>query len=120
MTKEYVCIVCPNSCHLTVTDEGGQLRVTGNSCPRGKEHGMAEFTRPMRMLTTTVAITGAALPRLSVVSTGVVPKEVLPACLEELYRVRVQAPVRCGDVIVKNIRNSGADIIASKTMEIKE
>ena len=120
MTKEFVCIVCPNSCRLTVTEEDGQLRVTGNSCKRGREHGISEFTRPMRMITTTVAISGAALPRLSVISTDVVPKEELPACLEEICRVRLQAPVHCGDVIIKNIRNTGADIVASKSMNIKE
>ena len=120
MTKEYVCIVCPNSCRLTVTDEDGGIRVTGNGCKRGREHGMAEFTRPMRMLTTTVAIRGAALPRLSVVSTEPVPKDRLEDCLRELYRLRVEAPIRCGDVIVSNISGTGVDIVASRTMNIKE
>ena len=120
MTKEYVCIVCPNSCHLTVTDEDGEIKVTGNSCKRGKEHGIAEFTRPMRMLTSTVAITGALLPRLSVVSTGVVPKDQVKDCLRDIYAVQVKAPVRCGDVIIKDIQHTGVDIVASKTMGVKE
>ena len=120
MTKEYVCIVCPNSCHLTVSDDSGEVTVTGNSCKRGKEHGIAEFTRPMRMITTTVAITGALLPRLSVVSTGVVPKDRLQDCLQEIYRVQVKAPVRCGDIILKNVQNTGVDIVASKSMNVKE
>ena len=120
MTKEYVCIVCPNSCHLTVTDENGEIQVSGNSCKRGKEHGIAEFTRPMRMLTSTVAITGALLPRLSVVSTGVVPKDQLGDCLQEIYGVEVKAPIHCGDVIIKDIQHTGVDIVASKTMQVKE
>ena len=120
MTKEFVCIVCPNSCHLTVTDEGGEIKVSGNSCKRGKEHGINEFVRPMRMLTSTVAITGGLLPRLSVVSTDVVPKNQVEACLQDIYRVRVKAPVRCGDVIIKDIQHTGVDIVASKTMNIKE
>ena len=56
MTKEFVCIVCPNSCHLTVSNDSGFVIVTGNSCKRGREHGENEFVRPMRMLTSTVAI----------------------------------------------------------------
>ena len=120
MTKEFVCIVCPNSCHLRVSDDSGEVVVTGNSCKRGREHGENEFTRPMRMLTTTVAIRGALLPRLSVVSTDVVPKDQVSACLREIYQVQVTAPVKCGDVIIHNILNTGADIVASKSMDIKE
>ena len=120
MTKEFVCIVCPNSCHLTVTEENGEIKVSGNSCKRGKEHGINEFTRPMRMLTSTVAITGGLLPRLSVVSTGVVPKDQVNDCLQQIYGVTVKAPVRCGDVIIENILNTGVDIVASKTMNVKE
>lgn len=120
MTKEYVCIVCPNSCHLTVTEENGEITVTGNSCKRGKEHGIAEYTRPMRMITSTVAISGGLLPRLSVVSTDVVPKDKLNECLQDIYRVSVKAPVKCGDVIISNIQNTGVDIVASKSMNVKE
>ena len=120
MTKEFVCIVCPNSCHLTVCDDSGEVVVTGNSCKRGKEHGTNEFTRPMRMLTSTVSITGALLPRLSVVSTDVVPKDQVNACLQDIYKVSVKAPVHCGDVIIHNIQNTGVDIVASKSMAVKE
>lgn len=120
MTKEFVCIVCPNSCHLTVSDDSGEVVVTGNSCKRGKEHGINEFTRPMRMLTSTVAISGGLLPRLSVVSTDVVPKDLVEKCLQDIYRVSVKAPVKCGDVIIENIQNTGVNIVASKTMNEKE
>ena len=32
MKKEFVCIVCPNSCHLTVEEKDGELKVSGNRC----------------------------------------------------------------------------------------
>lgn len=120
MTKEYVCIVCPNSCRLTVSDDSGEITVTGNTCKRGLDHGIAEFTQPMRMLTSTVAVTDGLLPRLSVVSSDVIPKDQLSACLDELYKVSVKAPVNCGDVILANVQNTGVDIIASKSMKVKE
>lgn len=120
MAKEYVCIVCPNSCRLTVTEENGEIKVTGNTCKRGEEHGIAEYTHPMRMLTSTVAVTNGILPRLSVVSTDVIPKDQLGECLDEIYRVSVKAPVKCGDVIISNINNTGVDIVASKSMKVKE
>ena len=120
MTKDYVCIVCPNSCRLHVSDEEGQIRVTGNRCKRGREHGIREFTCPMRMLTSTVAIEGGILPRLSVVSSDVVPRDRVMDCLQQIYGVRVRAPISCGDIIIKNILNTGVDILASRSMNEKE
>jgi len=120
MTREFICTVCPNSCRLTVTDENGSFSVTGNTCKRGAEHGISEYTNPMRMLTSTVAVEGGPRPRLSVISTGEVPKTKLRDCLAEVYRAKVSAPVTCGDVLIGNICGTGVDIIASRSMKIKE
>ena len=120
MTKDYVCIVCPNSCRLQVSDDSGEIRVTGNRCKRGRDHGIREFTCPMRMITSTVAITGGIQPRLSVISTDVVPKDRIRDCLQEIYGLKVTAPVRCGDILLKNVSDTGVDIVASRSMIAKE
>lgn len=120
MTREFVCIVCPSSCRLTVSDEGGEITVRGNGCKRGVEHGISEFTNPMRMLTSTVAIEGGTLPRLPVAATGEVPKSRLRECLAAVYAVCACAPVRAGDVIIKNICGTGVDVVAARSMSKKE
>ena len=112
MTKECICIVCPASCHLTVTEEEGKIVVKGNECRRGEEHGIQEYREPLRMLTTTVAVKAGILPRLPVISTGEIPMAKLGECLDILYRMEVSAPLQCGDMIVGNICSTGADIIA--------
>ena len=48
MTKELVCIVCPRSCRMTITSDGDELVVTGNTCKRGKEFAVSEMTDPRR------------------------------------------------------------------------
>lgn len=116
MTKEFVCIVCPSSCRLSVSEENGELTVSGNACKRGEEHGKSEFANPMRMLTTTVAIEGGTLPRLPVIGSGEVPKAKMGECLKELYGLRLKAPVKCGEVVVKDICGCGVDVLASRTM----
>jgi CxxC motif-containing protein len=105
---------------LTVTETGGKITVTGNGCPRGKRHGVHEYREPTRMLTTTVAINGGTLPRLPVISREEVPRALLGQCLETLYRMELKAPLRSGDIIVKNICNTGVDVIASRSMNRKE
>jgi CxxC motif-containing protein len=120
MKKEFICIVCPNSCRLTVAGDGDSITVGGNECVRGEKHGIHEFRNPTRMLTTTVAIAGGTLPRLPVISREEVPKVMLNQCLELLYKMKLTAPLRCGDVVVKNICNTGVDVIASRSMNRKE
>lgn len=120
MGKEIVCIVCPNSCRLWVSEEGGSLRVQGNECKRGEAHGMQEYREPLRMLTTTVAVRGGVLPRLPVISAGELPKAKLGECLALLYRVEIGAPLRHGDVIVKDICGTGVDIAAARSLDAKK
>lgn len=114
--KEYVCIVCPNSCRLTVRETGGEVEVTGAGCARGVEHGKNEYTNPMRMLTTTVAVKDGIHPRLSVVSDGEIPKEKMKECLDYLYGIEVQAPVKAGEVLAEDICGTGVNILASRSM----
>ena len=120
ITSEMICIVCPNSCRLTITENAGAITVTGNECPRGEKHGVQEYRAPTRMLTTTVAISEGTLPRLPVIGRKEIPKALLNRCLQELYQIELCAPVRCGDVILKNICNTGVDVVASRSMKRKE
>jgi CxxC motif-containing protein len=120
MKKEFICIVCPNSCRLTVTETSGSITVAGNECSRGEKHGIHEYMNPTRMLTTTVAVTGGTLPRLPVISREEMPKALINKCLDVLYRMKLAAPLRCGDIIAKNICNTGVDVIASRSMNKKE
>lgn len=115
--KNYTCIVCPVSCDLTLTDDNGVLTVTGNACKRGEVYAKNEYTDPKRMITTTVRLTGAELARLPVISTDPIPKGLMADCLKLLYEMEVKAPVKVRDIIVKNILNTGVDIVAARTVQ---
>lgn len=119
MTEQRVmnCIMCPMGCEMTVTIEDGKVTgVTGNTCPRGAKYANDEVTAPKRMLTSTVRIEGGMLPLLPVVSAAVLPKERVLDCAAYLRGVIVKAPVKTGDIIVKDILGLGVDIIASRDM----
>ena len=53
---------------------------------------------------------------LPVVSADVLPKERILDCAAFLRGVKIQAPVKTGDVVVKDILGLGVDIIASRDM----
>lgn len=117
-TKVMNCIMCPMGCELTVTLENGKFTsVTGNSCPRGAKYAQDEVTAPKRMLTYTVKVNGGMLPLLPVVSANVLPKEKVMECAAFLRDVVVEAPIKTGDVIVKDILGLGVDILASRDMD---
>ena len=112
--KELICIVCPKGCHLKVDEE--TLNVTGNGCPRGAEYGKNELTNPMRMVTSTVKIEGAAHKRCPVKTSTSIPKAKMFDVVSALNGLVIQAPVTVGQVILKNVAGTEADIVATKSM----
>lgn len=114
--KELICIVCPNGCHLRVDEEKDYL-VTGNSCPRGAEYGKSELMHPVRVVTATVRCRDAAYPRCPVKTNRPVPKESIRAVMKAMENVTLTAPVRIGDIVIKNICGTGADLVSTRNME---
>lgn len=114
--KQYVCIVCPMSCNIELTDEDGVLTVSGNACKRGEDYAKNEYTAPKRVITTTVGLRGARLRCLPVISSGAVPRDLLRDCMSLLYSIAVDAPVKQGDIIVPNILGTGVDIVAARSV----
>ncbi len=113
--KEMVCVSCPIGCAITVEldDSNEVVSVTGNTCPRGDKYARQECTHPERMLTSTVKLEGGKLPVVSVKSASPIPKEMLFEAMKEINKVTLNAPVKIGDVVIKNILGTGVDIIAT-------
>ena len=117
MEKTIICTVCPRGCHVKVTMNGTEVTdVADYGCKRGKEYAAAEATHPVRILTTTVKIAGAAYNLLPVRSNAPVPKELQMECMKAIKEVSVTAPVKAGDVVLANICNTGVDIVATKAL----
>lgn len=113
--RELICVSCPIGCAITVElDDNGQvISVTGNTCKRGDSYARQECTHPERMLTSTVKVEGGRLAVVPVKSSVPVPKEMLFDCMKEINKVTVKAPVHIGDVVLSNILDTGADIVAT-------
>ncbi len=116
-THTFTCIKCPLSCQIELVEENNEiLKVEGHTCNQGEKYVTEEFTNPVRTLTTTVRIQKGVLPVLPVKSENPLPKTLMRKCVEELSTVKVKAPVTCGDIICKNILNTGVDIVASRNL----
>lgn len=114
MEKKLVCILCPRGCRITVNME--TLEVTGNSCPKGAQFGPQEIINPERMITSTAFIEGALYKRIPVRTTKAIPKDQLFSCIKEIKKLRLKAPIQVGQVLITNVLDTGADIIASRNL----
>ncbi len=118
--EKIICISCPIGCHLTVTIDGDKVtEVKGNKCIRGQKYAEKECTHPERTVTTTVRLKDGTLAMLPVKTSTTIPKELIFTCAEALKDVVAEAPVKVGDIIVKNILGTGADIVATRTIDKK-
>lgn len=118
--RELTCIGCPMGCPLSVELENNEVvSVTGNTCKRGDVYARKEVTNPTRIVTSTVRVEGGSLSAVSVKTKEDIPKEKIFDCVKALKGVKVEAPVSIGDIIVKNIVNTGVDVVATKNVTKK-
>lgn len=116
---ELTCIRCPMGCALTVTVDGDNITVTGNTCPRGAEYGKNEVTNPKRTVTSSVPVEGGEIAMVSVKTKDEIPKGKIFDVMREIHAVRVKAPVSIGDVIIPDAAGTGVSIIATKNIAAK-
>lgn len=123
-TLQFNCTTCPSECLLTVEVERGadvavvEVRtVTGNSCPRGDTFAHQELTCPMRVLTTTVAVSGGDEALLPVRTAEAIPLELHAQAMDLIRGLVIEAPIRMGDTVLKDLLNTGIDLIASMDID---
>ena len=86
-TRNLICIGCPMGCQLTVTMQDGSVTaVAGNTCKRGDDYARREVISPTRVFSTTLPVEGGNRPTVPVKTAG--------------------------EVVVRNILDTGVDIIA--------
>ncbi len=116
--KELTCINCPMGCQLSVELEDGVVKsVTGNTCPRGDAYARTEVVNPVRTVTSTCIVEGGDKPRVSVKTASPIPKGKIDEVMKDINAVRAEAPVKIGDVLVKNTAGTGVDVIATRNIE---
>ena len=121
---QFNCTTCPSECLLTVEVERDTndavatvYSVTGNSCPRGDKFAHQELTCTMRVLTTTVAVSGGDEALLPVRTAEAIPLELHAQAMDLIRGLVIEAPIRMGDVVLPNLLDTGTDLIASMDID---
>jgi len=117
---ELICIGCPMGCPLTVTIDESGIDVKGNTCKIGDRYARKEVTSPTRVVTSSVAVEGGEIARVSVKTESDIPKGKIFDCMKEISATKVTAPVKLGDIIIENCANTGVKVIATKSVDAKK
>lgn len=117
--KKLTCIVCPNSCSLTVQMlNNAILSINGHKCPRGVEYGRQETLDPRRYLTAVVAADRLKLSMVPVKSAGPLPKEKLLPAMEQVRKFRLSKAVKIGTVLISDLAGTGIALIAARDVQL--
>lgn len=111
MQKEIICTECANRCHLLVEQQGEEIIVSGNRCPRGLKSGREEF---LGERVTVHGFVRCGEEKIAVQTSKPVAKGMVYKVTLAIKRVKVDGPVSAGMILAENISSTGADLIVSE------
>ena len=115
MIKNLTCIECPKSCALTVDIENCRVvKVEGGKCPKGEEYAISEIESPQRILTSVLACRGLALRMVPVRTDRPIPKARVLEAASQIRKIKLERPVKLGEVIVRDFLGLGVNLIAAR------
>lgn len=120
MGKKITCILCPRGCSIEKVEDKNEIKYIGYGCQRGYSYAIDEFTNPKRILTTTIYVENGNINFLPVKTDKPIPRNMLFDAMSLLRKVKVKAPVHIGEVIIQNILNTGADVVATRSVETRD
>lgn len=112
-----ICIMCPMGCPLEITRDGDEIKVSGNTCKRGETYGKAEFTHPVRSVTTLVRQQSGGVASCKTASP--VPKERVKDVVERIGQLVLGDDVKTGDRLGLSVEGLDFDIIITGMPEDK-
>ena len=119
MRTELICLNCPLGCEIAVEHDGKAIvSIGGNRCKRGAAYAEREVFNPERMVTTTVRAEGGSLELLPVKTSRPVPKAMTFKVVAAASKVTARAPLKLGDVVLADVAGTGADLVATRGLEL--
>lgn len=115
--KELTCIVCPVGCVMHAKQDGDNIEVSGNACKRGYTYAVDEMTNPKRMVTSSIMVLSGEMPLVSVKTKEAIPKEKIEETLVYIKKTKVNAPIKIGDILIKNVAGINVDIVATRNVD---
>jgi len=121
MRKELICVICPNGCQLQAEIQEGQepavTEVAGNLCDKGPVWARQEIVNPMRTIASSVIVEAGDFSMVSVRTDSPVPLKGIFSIMKEIKALKLMAPVKIGDVVIKDVAGMPCNIIATRNVQ---
>jgi CxxC motif-containing protein len=115
MEREFTCIICPNGCRIKVEYEGTNINnIKGDECPKGKDYVKNEITNSLRVFTGSVLVENGDFSLVSVKTSVPIPKKYLKKIGEITRQLKVESPIKIGQLIASNLLGGKVDLIATR------
>ena len=115
MEREFTCIICPNGCRIKIEYEGTNINnIKGDECPKGKDYVKNEITNPLRVFTGSVLVENGDFSLVSVKTSVPIPKKYLKKIGEITRQLKVESPIKIGQIIASNLLGGKIDLIATR------
>ncbi|MBN1832139.1 MAG: DUF1667 domain-containing protein [Deltaproteobacteria bacterium] len=116
--KELICVICPNGCELkALIEEGSQTvvrKISGALCEKGPAWAEQELINPMRTIASSIIVDGGDYPLVSVRTDAAIPLKSISNVMKAIKSIKVKAPVKVGDVLIREPAGTSCNIIATR------
>lgn len=112
--RKIQCKVCNLGCNIKIDKINDEFQIIGNRCNRGKEFVLKTIEEPDRIITGRALLKNGSMSRVPVKSTDIIPSELIDEIMEIIKETVVYAPVNKGDIVIKNVLNTGVDIVTQR------
>lgn len=117
MKQVSICQGCNKQCILEIEAYDKELDITGNECSVGIDYANYDLNNSKKIFTSLVRIKGSnKFNVLPVKSSEPIDKKIWIECSKALSRIYVGPPIKLGDIVCKNILNTGVDILSCRTI----
>ncbi len=118
MTEKVVCIMCPLGCEVRVEIEDHNIsQIEGYGCEDGREYAEQEVCSPKRTVMSVIRCFGGNFPTVSVKTSEPVEKKDIDEVMNALSGIEVEAPIKVGDILVKDVGGLNVDIVATRNVK---
>ena len=120
---EFTCVICPAGCFIEAELTGDRpvklKSLTGHRCEKGEAWVRQEVENPMRTVSGTVTVNNGDFLCASVRTNKPIPLARIPDVMSEIRKLRPEAPLAIGDVLLVNPAGADTEIIVTRTVKRK-
>jgi len=117
LIKEVIFGECSKKSDVNVNIYNDNLKINNHLCNKKDNLTKLNIDSKCDIFTTVVRIKGSDCNVVPVKSSRPLNKSLWLECSKVLSRIHVGAPIKLGDIICKNILNTGVDIICTKSID---